>query len=226
MEVVDPFFKSIWARLHGTGPCFQNIEFRRCSMQCHFGNRTKEPRFRPVVRNVWLLNCTVYASFIGPIVLEDVLVENCNTFKFVFLYGAAFKHVVLRGRIGSMSLKSVQDRQRTDLWQAANEAYYADVDWALDLREAEVSELDLHGVPARLIRRDPASQVVITRARALAGGWQEIVGRGAWEVAIKWFLEDPAEQDLVLVAPKRHRRYREHLEILQRLREAGVAEPD
>jgi hypothetical protein len=178
------------------------------------------------VRNVWLLNCTVYASFIGPIVLEDVLVENCNTFKFVFLYGAAFKHVVLRGRIGSMSLKSVQDRQRTDLWQAANEAYYADVDWALDLREAEVSELDLHGVPARLIRRDPASQVVITRARALAGGWQEIVGRGAWEVAIKWFLEDPAEQDLVLVAPKRHRRYREHLEILQRLREAGVAEPD
>jgi hypothetical protein len=158
--------------------------------------------------------------------MEDVLVENCNTSKFVFLYGAAFKHVVLRGRIGSISLKPAWDRDQRSVWQAANRAYYSAVDWALDLREAEVGELDLHGVPANLIRRDPASQVVITRARAASGRWQEILERSDWTVAIKWFLEDPAEQDLVLVAPKRHRRYREYLEVIRRLREAGVAEPD
>ena len=108
----------------------------------------------------------------------------------------------------------------------ANEEYYSTVDWALDIREAEAEEIDIRRIPARLIRRDPESQVVITRAKAMEGKWRQLnLEKTHWAGSMELFLEW-GDWDWVLVAGKRDRNYRRLVDGLKALRDAGVAEPD
>jgi hypothetical protein len=117
-----------------------------------------------------------------------------------------------------------RDHQR--LFDEANKQFYDSVDWALDISKAEAEEMDIRSVPARLIRRDPETQVVITRAAAASGEWRKLdLSRTYWSVAIQGFLND-GNADLVLVAPKRSDRFRDLLNGLRMLRQVGVAEPD
>jgi hypothetical protein len=111
-------------------------------------------------------------------------------------------------------------------FDTANAAYYAQVDWALDITEAEFEEGEIQGVPAALVRRDPATQVVVKRSRALQGGWRQLdLERTHWATAIEFLLER-GDQDVVLVAPKRHHNFPALRDGLQALRDRGVAEPD
>jgi hypothetical protein len=120
---------------------------------------------------------------------------------------------------------SATQRQQ-NAFDEANAAYYAGVDWALDVSEAEFEEVDIRRVPARLIRRDPKTQVVVTRERAMEGRWRELdLSKTDWAGWIDMFLKD-GDSDLVLVAPKRDRKYRDLVDGLKALRDAGVAEPD
>jgi len=67
---------------------------------------------------------------------------------------------------------------------------------------------------------------VITREKAMRGDWRKIdFGTAAWGTAISFFL-DRGDPDLVLVAAKRNKKFREQLDGLKKLRDAGVAEPD
>ncbi len=146
-------------------------------------------------------------------------------------WGAVFKHVTLRGRMGRIM---TSDRIATgtataaeqSAFDEANAAYYAAVDWALDLREAEFTdEPDFRGIPARLVIRDPDSQVVVTRERAMQGTWRQVDLSGtSWEAYIQGMLRD-GYPDVILVAPKRSRKFRDLLNGLMRLKDAGVTEP-
>ncbi len=69
-------------------------------------------------------------------------------------------------------------------------------------------------------------QVVITQAKAAQGEWRKLdLSKTYWGVAIQEFLRD-GDPDLVLVAPKRSKKFRDLLAGLKLLRDAGVAEPD
>lgn len=60
----------------------------------------------------------------------------------------------------------------------------------------------------------------------MQGRWREIhLSNTYWATSLEFFLER-GDADLVLVAPKRHRKYRSLLDGLKALRDAGVAEPD
>ena len=107
-----------------------------------------------------------------------------------------------------------------------NSSFYEMVDWALDISEARFMECDIRRVPARLIRRDPETQVVVTREKALLGEWRNLdLSRTLWSGWIELFLKD-GDADVVLVAPKRHPKFKEWLGGLKLLRDAGIAEPD
>jgi hypothetical protein len=100
------------------------------------------------------------------------------------------------------------------------------VDWALDITEAEFEEGELQRVPAELVRRDAETQVVVTRASAMRGEWRRLdLSRTHWATSLEFFLER-GDPDVVLVAPKRSRQFRQLLDGLKMLRDAGVAEPD
>lgn len=227
----------------GSGRLYHDLVFRSCVFEsCSLGVAAR-PKKRPTVREVTLVNCVVLGCQIGSAILEDILVDGLATTGRVpfFVRGAAFRHVSLRGRIGSMtitgdarrpSLKGLDNLALRKEIDADNADYYGGVDWALEIHEAEFEDFELRGgIPARLIRRDPKTQVVITRERALEGRWRDIDLSGTpWATAIEMFVNnnylDSGYPDKVLVAPKLHPDFPRLLTGLDRLRGAGVAEPD
>ncbi len=115
-----------------------------------------------------------------------------------------------------------------DDFMNADKEFYRNVDWALDVSRAEYMELELHGVPAHLVRRDPNTQVVVKRERIIEtqDEWEAMeLGGTPWQIALRSFLA-VGFADQVLVAPKRGKDFAKWNEGLQRLRDAGIAEPD
>jgi hypothetical protein len=121
---------------------------------------------------------------------------------------------------------SKPDRRHQALFDAANAQYYASLDWALDIREGFFGECEIQGIPAQLVIRDTETQVIVTRAKAAMGEWRKLdLSQTHWAASLQFFLER-GEQDVVLVAPKRHKKFKHLLDGLRLLRNAGVAEPD
>lgn len=223
--------------IHARGQTIADLEIKRCSFDAAGLSLTSDIAKRTTIRDVTVVDCRTNKVQIGPVVLDQVTVDGLLTRDGMFLWAPALRHVVLRGRLGSFAFRrEVDPLFGTDAQEAAvrraNGAFYADVDWALDISEAEVHALDLEGVPGHLVRRDPATQVVVTKQKALEGRWRALDLSGTW-----WdmMLHDYAnasgvgagpDDSIVLAAAKRHKHFRRHLDGLKQLRDAGVAEPD
>ncbi len=225
-------------RLHDrdSGRLFADMEFMQCQFRSCFISRGYDPNLRSTARNMRFLRCEEKACTIGRAILEDILVDGLKTHGRFDTWGAVFKHVTLKGRIGNLKISdfivaadaSPALRHKINLrFQAANAEYYRNVDWALDISQAEFEQADIRGVPGHLIRRDPETQVLVTRQKAEAGEWKNLdLSRTYWATAINVALREPHYTDMVLVAPKRDPRFKELLDGLNLLRRAGVAEPD
>lgn len=214
-----------------SGRTFSDLEFRKCSFLSSRISTTRDPKLRSTVRGVKLIQCEQRGCAIGAAIVEDVLVDGLKTNGLLQAWGAVFKHVTLRGRIGRVMVSpavatgmATPTQQRA--FDEANAAYYATVDWALDISEAAFEEGEIQRVPAPLVRRDPATQVVVKREKAMQGTWRQLdLSKTHWATSLKFLLER-GDPDVVLVAPKRHRKYRDLLDGLKALRDAGIAEPD
>lgn len=215
-----------------SGAFFESLEFRSCRFEGMSLSITLNPALRSTVRNVALVGCEERGCSLGPAVVEDVLVDGLKTRGLFQAWGAVFKHVRLRGKVGDVMVSdkvnpalATPGQQRT--FDVENAEYYSRVDWALDISEAEFTGApDFRGVPARLVRRDSATQVVVTREKAMKGTWRTLdLSRTYWPTALEFLLEF-GNRDVVLVAPKRHRKFSDLVDGLRLLRDAGVAEPD
>jgi len=213
------------------GVTFENLRLRGCTFVACNLSGTANPKMRSVVRNVLLESCTVHGGWIGPAVVEDSVIDTLAVIAGpAEVSGTVFRHVALRGRIGSLLFfdgrdVSVVDRESTAMWKA-NGAYYEGVDWALDITRAEFEAVRLQGIPARLIRRDSEDQVVVRREKVADGAWRQVDLRGTyWPTSLENLLAF-GDQDMVLAAPRAHKDYKKLKAGLERLRNAGVAEPD
>ena len=214
------------------GNVYEDLHFKKCTFISSSISITYDPANRTTVRNVTLERCRVVGSSLDCAVVEDVLVDGLQTSDLHQAWGALFKHVTLRGKIGRLMVTPlISPRHRNTPEQAAfdeqREAYYETIDWALDISEAEAVELELAGIPARLIRRDPETQAVVTRQAALSGEWRKLepVNETVLGLAIQQMLKR-GDDDTVLVAERRARDFKQLLAGIQELRAAGVAEPD
>jgi hypothetical protein len=216
---------------------FEDLEFRGCTFIGCSLSLTHDPRSRSIVRRVQLLNCHERGCKLHPALVEEVMIDGLTTRHF-HSWGAVFHHVTLKGRIGPIMLSHLvtpaQPHSTTQhAFTAANAAYYTDVDWALDIREAEFEDVDLRGVPGHLIRRDPETQVLVTRAHVLEGKWHQLrLEKTYWATALEFFLETNLASG-VLIAPKRIKtsrvspwKYQDLVDGLRLLQDEGVAEPD
>jgi hypothetical protein len=163
--------------------------------------------------------------------LENIVVDGLRVSDAFITWACVFRHVTLRGVIGRIIVNSnwgatgVESAQLRE-FDDANAAYYESVDWALDISEGKFVDLDIRGIPAALIKRDPVSQVVVRREKVMEGKWRELDLAGThWRTALELFLKWGHPDD-VLVAPKRSAKYKILQKGLDKLREAGVAEPD
>jgi hypothetical protein len=226
----DREFRTIYDQ--DSGAVFSDIAFHQCHFVSCALSITSDPALRSTVRNVTLLNCSQLGCSLRSAVVEDVVVDGLDTGgQLVQTFGAVFSRVVLRGKIGRLMISSVVDLMGNEpgvqkAFDEANAEYYKSVGWALDISQGEFQELDMRGVPAHLIRRDPQTQVVVTREKALQGRWKDLPLREAlWKTTLGMLLQSN-NRDVVLVAPKRHRKFREYMADIRALQEAGVAEPD
>lgn len=214
------------------GRSFEDAVFRRCVFENICLSLTRDPRRRSHVRNVTVTDCEVGSVGIGPVIVEDVQITNLKTRLLVQTWGAVFRHVTFSGKIGQVMFSPIvapgnASPAEQQAFDQANAAFYETVDWALDIREAAFRDADLRGVPGNLVRRDPATQMLITREAALRGDWRQLdLAKTHWPLSIRWFLEDSRLESIVLVAPKRAPDFDRLLAGLMLLREAGVAEPD
>lgn len=220
-------FESFYDR--NSGRTFSDLEFRRCRFESCAISITRKPHRRSTVRNVRIIDCTEVGCVLDTAIVEDVEVNGLKTNGTFHTWGAVFSHVTLRGRVGDIMISpTVSPGQASAAEQrafdAAHVTYYEAVDWALDIREAEFDDVDLRGIPGHLVRRDPETQALITRAKALQGKWRQFdLSKTYWPTAIDLFLDGPWDST-VLVAPKHDRSYQVLLDGLRLLRDEGIAE--
>jgi hypothetical protein len=221
----DHYFQDINDR--NSGKNFSNLEFRRCHFESCRISSTRNPQRRSTIRNVKIIDCEELGCVLDAAIVENVLVDGFKTHGLFQTWGAVFKHVTIKGKIGRlMTSPLIATAMGTPAEQTAfnksSAHFYMDIDWALDIREAEFEEADLRGLAARLVLRDPETQFILTRERALEGRWKNVDLTGThWRTSIELFLERGA-QDQVIVAPKRNPRFRSLLVGLWNLRDAGV----
>jgi hypothetical protein len=212
-----------------SGRTFSDIEFLDCYFVGCAISVTREPRLRSIMRHVKVINCEQRGCTLYSAVVEDVLINNVKTNGLFQVWGAVFKHVTIKGKAGRIMTSplieiSAHPSKQQKLFDIANELYYRNVDWALDIRDAEFEEADLRGIPARLVLRDSETQFLITRERALNSNIEKVDLTGThWKTAVELFLSS-GYPDEVFVAPKRHPRFRTLLAGLVGLKNAGVLE--
>ncbi|HVS37286.1 MAG TPA: hypothetical protein VMS17_17120 [Gemmataceae bacterium] len=217
-----------------SGAVFQDVVFNNCVFDNCVLSLTRSPELRSTVRNVQLTNCASVNCGIKCAIFEEVTVDGLKTNDLLILWAPLFKHVILKGKTGQIKINAVassvnfsSEMQRP--FDVARSRFYETVDWALDISEGQFTLLEMRGVPGRLVRRNPATQVLVTREKALLPGWRERLSpeNTYWPMVIGSFLQD-GEPDIVLVAPKSKRKgnYALYVEGLNELRRLGVAEPD
>lgn len=229
-ELRNQHFNSLFDRggaLSISSIACHECEFSNCALSL-----TKEISRRSVVSDVLLKNCTVGASDIGPAVLRRVHVDGLITDSLFIVWGAVFDQVVFSGKVGKIKInRHVHHVDRTESVQGPfdefRRSFYKTVDWAIDISQARFRSLNITGIPARLIRRDPASQMVVTRERAMQPDWRSRLSpnNDHWPFVIEMFLAT-GEADEVLVAPLTgpKKQTEKLLRELHELRDLGVVE--
>jgi len=175
-------------------------------------------------------DCSTRGVQVGPVILEDVVIDGLRTAQLLQVWGPALKHVAIRGRIGRLMISDLHDPSASPedkrAFKAANAAYYKTVDWAIDISDAEFEEADFRGVPGELVRRDSRDQALVRRNDLLDGRWRSVDLTGTWFGTALELMLDRNWESYVLVAPRRDKAYGILVKAIGRLRDAGVAVSD
>lgn len=211
--------------------------FRECLFQNSAFSLTQDVSRMSHVRRVDMIDCSVSRCETGPMVASEVRISNLQTDDLLILWSPFCDRVALSGHIGNLKINQLADpsTSRNDKQKPFEEyraQFYAGVEWALDISKARFKGFDVRGIPGRLIRRDPESQILVTRERALnvaTPGWENKLDatNKLWPFMINLFLGD-GDVDTVLVAPLGAAKAKRDalLRGLQELRMIGLAEPD
>ena len=212
-------------RVHGMQ--FEGCFFDNCgiSMSCDINHRS-------VYRDISIIDGEVGHITFGMPIVEQVHVNGLATCDLLHAQGALFKHVTFKGEIGNIMLSPLLFDATDEQQAAADEqrkAYYGKIEWALDISQASFQSLDIRGIPSKLIKRDPETQVVVTRERLKKNWAAKTDAEDYWYFVTNLLLEDPPvdDEDLVCVLPYGEKmKPAAHLAAFDRMRQLGLIEPD
>ena len=204
-----------------------------------FGGRVRpveDPALRPVFRGITLRDCAVRDCLLEGAFVQDVLIDGLTAPQDPHqrVPACAFHRVALRGRISNVTLLPDLDPWDASLqsrYRRANGEHWVELisegDWALDI-SGLTSGLDFRSaVPARLVRRDPETQVVVTAEQAASADWRSVPGleRSLLGVQIG-FLQRSDHRDTILIADKSAPDRAQQVAMLRELQRIGAAHPD
>lgn len=158
-----------YGKLIGSPRVLQNAEFERCYFEGGVLAQVEDPSCGLVVKNVILRKCRVGNVVLQGIRFEDVAVDGLTWGSLLHLYSCLFERVTLRGSIGPVQTMPTHYSLPAEVKAAFREEaikFYAGVEWALDISQAEFSAADFTYVPGNLVRRDPETQFLVHREAA------------------------------------------------------------
>lgn len=205
----------------------EDLEFLSCGFTSSHLSAFGAVEGRPELRRIRASRCRINGCTINGSVLEDVIWENCINTGLLRLYGCVFRRVSIRGKTGRILINgyhSLSDPDAARVFNMANEVFYNDVDWALDIRQFAGLELQIEAVPTQLIRRNPETQVVIRRDRLMDKRWQSLPLEAKVSQLILRDLMDSNEESRLLVVPPSADYADKQLRDVQVLRRAGLVE--
>lgn len=125
----------------------QDLEFSNCEFIGEGLTTYGGPVDRSTARNIRLKNCTVNSFFGTGAIFDNIAIDGLLTSRSpIILSGCAFRHVVLMGQCGRFLFNrnvSYEDQDRNAAFNTSNAAFYANVDWALDISKAMPSCLEI-----------------------------------------------------------------------------------
>jgi hypothetical protein len=217
---------------HAEKKLFHDLRFERCKFDNAF---TKACTFQ----RVEIIECRTWACALHDATLEDCLIDGVRMttdsgsggrHSPLFLWGGVAKHVTLRGSIGGFIWNPPYGWHPSQ-WDLRGleqvRAFYRDVDWALDIREARFTSGPTFrfGPPGRLVRRDVANQALVTRERAQERPWlAKGIDIGVWDTVITFNLLEKPWPDEIVLAPAHGKKGERERAGIERLRELGVAD--
>lgn len=221
----------------GDGLLLEDMVFERCEFSHCTLSLTDNINRISTVRNVEMRYCSALYCHVGPVVVSDVTISDMITNDLLILWSPYLERVRISGNIGrikinAMGAPSTYGNNKQQPFDEFRKKFYGGVDWALDISDARFKEFDLEGIPAHLVRRDPESQIVITRERALqiaTPGWETklSVSDTHWPFTVNLFLSD-GDPEMILVAPLGAAKPERDslLRTLREFRSIGLADPD
>ena len=208
----------------GSDRTFEDLELVRCEFTGSNLSQFDDLDLDLVVRNVTATRCTVERSSMSGVRFEDVLIDGMTASSAPWLHGCVFRHVTLRGRVGGLILRGPDFSLTAETREAFTDRivrHYQDVDWALDISQAEFGSAEFLFVPGDMIRRDAETQYLLRR-ESFAG--VDLGQFPVWaQVPVERFESTPFDS-MVAVAPKRSKNFAEIKAALDQLRAAGLAE--
>jgi hypothetical protein len=237
MAFATPHIAQWYSRIdvRNVSKTFADAEFRRCRFDgCKIGYTETSGR-RLTVKCVLVKDCVADRCGLGPVVFEEVTIDGFDGSGFdgsglQIINACAFRHVRLKGRIKRVNISAkpiAMAKQFSKNLSSANRKYHDNVDWALDISEAEFVdsriEIDFR---ASLLRIDPTSQAFVRLANLSEKRWAEIKPQvcpvfAAQLDAMVRFQRPSLE---VVIAQRGERDFDEQMNSLSLLRRAGLAE--
>lgn len=204
----------------------RDVAFVRCKNLGGGLSTYGAPVHRSMMRNVSITDCSVHSYFGHGAVFEEVTIDRLRTSRCpVILDACVFRHVTLKGNCGSFLLNAdieYDHPSRSAAFRVANHSFFESVDWALDISDVRATCLELRGcIPAKLVRRDPGDQVVMTREVALEGRWRDFEPPPHFSTGVWAFLQD-CEADNVFCAYRKSKDYKDEVSYFNRLRSHGL----
>src|SRR5882724_9474091 len=121
----------------GSHRTIEGLELVRCEFHAAHLMQYDDPGMNLAVRDVTLTRCVAKGrSSLHGVRLEDVVVDGLTTGPEAFLDSCTFRHVTVRGRIGSLMILPppfTMDEKLRAAYIDTIVGYYADVDWAVDI---------------------------------------------------------------------------------------------
>lgn len=208
----------------GSPNVLRDAEFDQCQFDGGALVQYDDPTCGLVVEDVVLRKCRAGNTVLHGVRFENVTVDGLANRSLLQFEACLFDRVTLRGRIGPIMTMPASGTIPAEMQAAFREQaakFFSEIDWALDISEAEFSDADFSQVPGNLVRRNPETQFLIRREAALSAAPDSLPGFAA--IVAERAGNSPYDTTVAAV-PTRSKNADRYQDELRILRAQGIAE--
>lgn len=199
-----------------------HVMFRRCSFKACVVSVPSSGGEHLRVSDVNLESCKVTGGGLRGVWLRNCRISDLTLSSESQVLGCIFENVILSGRMKRILVNdSLPFVTNPKPFQAAVQQAYSTLPLALDISGLVCPDLDIRGVPARLIRINEREHFVVRRSALAGSGWQALDYSGTSYGIALGQLEKSDWEDRVLALPTGKGRDRA-LDVVAQMRERGL----